>query len=380
MDKTEKEVLRHGDDVAIRATLNNMGISNGNIGYNEQDKTVTLGGKPLIKASYVDEDAGVSYAPLKEIQKSLVNYYSGSKNPIVRVSDEYAAAAGKYGIGADALSYGNGTVLIGGKPLNTLFIDGEDKAWAYKDDVDGLLEGYARSSGVKSPNAMAEDYFDEYFSDIKDKLYDLEHRKEFKYNPDDDPVYKAYKEKYQREGERASQNTMANYAALTGGYVNSSAATAGALANQYYAKQLSDVIPELAKQAYERYKDSYSRDVDIVGKMIDAYNKAYGFETEANDRARENANYSASAAIKRDDDAYSRKNAEEEAERKAFNEERELDIKERESNLKNAGVYFDNIQKQTYLEYYNRLLESDIENDKAERAKIYAEISAKYGY
>lgn len=83
-------------------------------------------------------------------------------------------------------------------------------------------------------------------------------RKDFEYDPDDDPVYQAYKEKYLTEGNRASQDAMANYAGLTGGYGNSAAATAARKPTILY-EQTRRNGAGLAQQAYERYRTAITR-------------------------------------------------------------------------------------------------------------------------
>lgn len=75
----------------------------------------------------------------------------------------------------------------------------------------------------------------------------------FAYDPEKDPVWSAYKKQYAREGERAGENAMAQAAAMTGGRPSSYAVTAGQQAGNYYAGQMSDIIPELANNAYQRY-------------------------------------------------------------------------------------------------------------------------------
>lgn len=75
----------------------------------------------------------------------------------------------------------------------------------------------------------------------------------FVYDPEQDPVWSAYKKQYTREGERASANAMAQAAAMSGGRPSSYAVTAGQQAGNYYAGQMSDIIPELAQDAYTRY-------------------------------------------------------------------------------------------------------------------------------
>ena len=67
-----------------------------------------------------------------------------------------------------------------------------------------------------------------------------------------DPAYQAYRKEYLRNGQRATQDTMAAAATMTGGRPSSYAATAAAQAGNNYAAQLSDKIPELYNQAYNR--------------------------------------------------------------------------------------------------------------------------------
>lgn len=377
-NKTKTTPPEYKDSVGIRATLNNMGFSNESIGYDEKNNMVTLNGKALIKPKYTDMDAGITYSPVSDIQKSLVDYHASSKNPIVRVSDEYAKAAGKYGLSADALTYGNGKVSIGGAPLSTLYNDSEGKAWAWKNDIDALSEKYASDIGARTPESIVNYYDSRYLSDIEDMISDIYNRDEFRYNPDTDPVYKAYREKYLREGSRASEDAMAKYSALTGGYVNSAAVTAGAMADRYYAQQLSDKIPELYEMAYKRYYDKYMNDVDVLKTAIDVYKTAYNNESEANKTAVNNANAAAKSAKERDNAAYARdyddfKRYWEDIDNRNKNE---LDTQKlAEYSLKNYGTSLDNTEKEIYLEYYRRLLDSELDtadiNNKKTTAEIY---------
>ena len=149
---------RDDGQVGIRATLNKMGFSNDRIGFNDADGTVTLDNRVLMKPGYLDESAGVSYAPEKEIQQHLVNFYQNTSDPIVRVSDAFSGSAGKYGLSADALTYGNGTVSVGGKPLDILYIDDEGKSWAYQSKVNDAVYDLASRQKIQSPVSLAETY------------------------------------------------------------------------------------------------------------------------------------------------------------------------------------------------------------------------------
>lgn len=384
-----------GNLVGIRKTLNDMGFKNDQIGFNDKDKTVTLGGRTLMRPTYLDDEAGVSYASASDIQKSLVDFYKNSRNPIVRVSDAYAAAAGKYGLTSDALSYGNGTVSLGGRPLDVLYIDDSGKAWAWNDNVINAVSRYADTAGVRSPNSVANEYSRKYLSDIINAVDDIRDRDEFSYNPDRDPVYIAYRNKYLLEGNRASENAAANYSALTGGYMNSAAVTAGALANQYYAQQLANTVPELAQKAYDRYYSSYKLDMEVLDRLMKMYDSGYKTAQDANSMTRQNTNAAASSVVQRDNDAYERGLAESERYSNDRRNRQEYETQERENywnevlnsqklienSYKNEGYRLDNEQQQIYLEYYRRLLDAEyasgiLKNDKteAEIARILSEM------
>lgn len=370
----------------IRKTLRDMGFSDKSIGYDNISGAVTLNGRKLMTPSYLDDEAGVSYAKASDIQKSVVDYFKDSRNPVVRVSDAYAAAAGEYGLAGNGLSYGNGTVSIGGMPLEVMYIDDSGKAWARQSDVYDLVQAYADNTGVVSPNAIAERYEREYLSDIKDRINKLENREEFSYDPDSDPVYIAYRNKYMREGDRASRDAMANYSAQTGGYTNSAAVTAGALANQYYAQQLTDTIPTLAEQAYRRYYDAFQMDADLIGRLAEAYENAYNNAMDANEMTADNARYAANSIIDRDNAEYEKMLSEHNREWEEIFNEQSLEDALRDgywTDILNSQQVreneLDSSEKEIFLEYYRRILEAQIEGETLDNKKKRAEIGAKYG-
>lgn len=369
---------RSDGTVGIRATLNNMGISNNLIGYDEGTKTVTLGGKTFMKPSYIDEDAGVSYATPKEIQNNLVNYYSSSSNPIVKVTDAYANYAGQYGLSADALNYGNGTVTLGGIPLDILYIDDEGKSWAFNNSVQNSVNSYIDSLGISTPNELLDYYNQKYLTPINSLARSIRTREDFEYDPNSDPVYQAYKNQYLTQGARASENAMADYAALTGGYANSAAATAAAQTQQYYMTQLTNQIPALAEAAYERYADKYNTDIELLENMIDYYDAAYDNAYSANNKTINNINNSFSSNTDRDNAAFQK------YWESLFNQQKSEgnDQDYYWTNLQNSQDYqwtdllntqksnqnmvdiegdrLDNQQKQIYLEYYRDLLQAEL--------------------
>lgn len=88
----------------------------------------------------------------------------------------------------------------------------------------------------------------------------------FSWDKDTDPAYQAYAKQYAREGRRASEDTMGQYAAMTGGRPSTAAVTASQQAGNYYAGQMADKIPELYAQAYQRYLQEYQRQLGLAGE------------------------------------------------------------------------------------------------------------------
>ena len=87
-------------------------------------------------------------------------------------------------------------------------------------------------------------------------------RDKFSYDAASDPLYQQYAQMYQREGDRAMKETLAEAAAGAGG-MNTYAITAAQQANSYHNSQLNDRIPELYQLAYNMYLQ------DIEGQVRD---------------------------------------------------------------------------------------------------------------
>lgn len=82
-------------------------------------------------------------------------------------------------------------------------------------------------------------------------------RDPFSWSKETDPQYSSYKKTYLREGERATADALAKASAASGGRPSSFAVNAATQAGDYYATKLSDAIPTLYQQAYERYLKDY---------------------------------------------------------------------------------------------------------------------------
>jgi len=155
--------------------------------------------------------------------------------------------------------------------------------------VTDAWKAYQRVNAAK-PGAYQSSWQDEL-----EKLYgQISQRKPFEYDLNADSLYQQYKDQYSLAGQQAMQDTMGQAAALTGGYGNSYAQTAGQQTYQGYMQKLNEVIPQLEQRAYGRYRDEgqdlynlygltqgnedrdYGRYRDQVGDWRDERGFAYG--------------------------------------------------------------------------------------------------------
>ena len=80
-------------------------------------------------------------------------------------------------------------------------------------------------------------------------------REPFKFDVNSDPLYEQLKDQYTQQGNLAMMDTVGNVSALTGGYGNSYAQTAGQQAYNQYMGQLNSAIPELYESAYTKWQN-----------------------------------------------------------------------------------------------------------------------------
>nr|DAH69364.1 MAG TPA: hypothetical protein [Caudoviricetes sp.] len=143
----------------------------------------------------------------------------------------------------------------------------KDYAGGYKpSDTVTKAKDYLQTIIEKKPGE-----FNSYYDSQIKTLYDrLQSRPDFRYDVNQDALYQQYKNQYQLLGQQAMQDTVGNAAALTGGYGNSWAATAGSQAYQGYLQKLNDIIPDLYNQAYSRYNqegDNLRSDIALANSL-----------------------------------------------------------------------------------------------------------------
>ncbi len=111
------------------------------------------------------------------------------------------------------------------------------------------------------------------FDAIVDKILN---REKFSYDLNGDALYQQYKDKYIQQGKMAMQDTIGQASAMTGGYGNSYAATAGNQAYQASLQNLNDIVPELYQMAYDKYNQEGQDLYNQYSLLSDDRNTEYG--------------------------------------------------------------------------------------------------------
>lgn len=89
-------------------------------------------------------------------------------------------------------------------------------------------------------------------------------------------LYQQMKDQYTLGGQQAMQDTMGQASAMTGGYGNSYAQSAGQQAYQSYMQQLNNNIPQLYDRKYKEYMDQGQQLLSQYGLASDMENQDYG--------------------------------------------------------------------------------------------------------
>lgn len=142
---------------------------------------------------------------------------------------------------------------------------------------------YQQSAGVKTAaNYLASvnknkpgTFTSQYGKTMNSLLDQINNRDKFTYDINSDMLYQQAKNQYAALGKQAMQDTMGQAAAMTGGYGNSYASTAGNQAYQSYLQQLNDNLPEYYQMAKSAYDDETNNLYNKYSAYSDAYNQDY---------------------------------------------------------------------------------------------------------
>lgn len=158
--------------------------------------------------------------------------------------------------------------------------DSRKKDQAYDAYYNMLKQGYNESAAVKQAQQglsglkKPEDYQSQYSGQMK-SLADKYMNSSFSYDPNQDAAYHRYQQQYTQNAQKAMQDTVGQVSALTGGYGNSYAQTAGQTAYNGYMDKLNDVITNLEDRAYGRYQDQDNKTLNSLNVVQGLENTDY---------------------------------------------------------------------------------------------------------
>ena len=153
----------------------------------------------------------------------------------------------------------------------------------------GYVSAY---KALKDAEAKKPVYTDTYGAAVNEAYSAMTGRAPFSYDIESDAEYRRLADLYLSQGKRAMLDAAGNAAALTGGYANSYAQSAGAQAFGDYASRLAEIAPEFSAAAYDRYESegealkekyealaaareeerrAYEKDIDEYYKMLNYY-------------------------------------------------------------------------------------------------------------
>lgn len=115
-------------------------------------------------------------------------------------------------------------------------------------------------------------------------LNQYQERDPFSYNFNEDAMYLQAKDNYIQQGKMGMMDTMGQAAALTGGYGNSFAQTAGQQMYNQHLTQLNEIIPELSQMAFDRYSQEGQNLLAMYDLYMNRENQEYGRHQDSVDR------------------------------------------------------------------------------------------------
>ena len=144
----------------------------------------------------------------------------------------------------------------------------DERRKKYEQESDRALQELAQKrQALQNPRAYASQY--------AKAITDYVNRGKFSYDFNADPIYNQYKDQYTRQGNLAMKDTMGQAAALTGGYGNSYAQTAGQQVYNQYMQNLNDIVPQLYESAYSRYNQEGQDMLNRASLLGEADNSEY---------------------------------------------------------------------------------------------------------
>lgn len=146
----------------------------------------------------------------------------------------------------------------------------EEKKYVQSDAVTQAQQALQNQQANK-PGA----YQSQFQTGIDDLASQIQNRDKFKYDVNADALYQQVLQNYLQQGQQAMMDTMGQAAAMTGGYGNSYAQTAGQQAYNAYLQGVTNLIPEYQQMAFQQYQAEGDDLLEQYNMMLQQEESAY---------------------------------------------------------------------------------------------------------
>lgn len=250
---------------------------------------------------------GSSGDDVKKLQKALNNSgYSLDVDGIFGTKTQSAVKEYQKskGLSVDGIVGNNTWTSLSNSTVSKKNTDG-NQAISTKDGntIEWLVEKnrptYQKSESVLSAEKNLENweqnkpesYNSKYSQEIENVLNSILNREKFSYNINADPLYNQYREQYVNNGKKTMLDTIANATALTGGYANSYAVSAGNQSYNNYLNNLNEIALDLYDRAYSAYQDDGKINLEKLGVLTDLDQSDYDKYSDTLDDYYKNGEY-----------------------------------------------------------------------------------------
>ena len=264
-----------GNMAAVTAGLSNLKRRGGAVELNEENGNVMLGGSDTgVRAS--DFAGGIDDESMDALRKG---YTKTTGDEIVRGRQSAESRGMGNMVRWDPSSK---RMTIAGVDVPYLYITDDGNAMVSERTLNSVLEKVKQSSGVKTATELADMIYGKNKKAVSSALDKVTNRKQWSYSPESDPAYEAYERMYSRNAEQAYNRAMGS-----GGLYGAPDSYRMYQALAGYAdnmQRLSDAVPELARQAYERYGDEQARNLAALEALRNERTAEYDMLSGANEK------------------------------------------------------------------------------------------------
>ena len=119
------------------------------------------------------------------------------------------------------------------------------------------------------------EYQSQFQTGLNDLAGQLQNREKFQYDVNSDALYQQVAQNYLQQGQQAMMDTMGQAAAMTGGYGNSYAQTAGQQMYNQHLLGLNELVPQYQQMALQQYQLEGEELMNQYNLMLQQEESAY---------------------------------------------------------------------------------------------------------